>query len=180
MFLLSYAFYRGGDWDTDYTTKVQSWGLNLSCLVPKSEHLIPLTHMLVKRVVLCFKIKRYSRVCKDSDVSLSPEPGSTPRWVSCPQLPTSSSPIHDPTQTLVSVLLLSLKTALAKNTGDLLVAKPREHLSPFILLDLSTALANVAHIFLETLFLPLSDANSFWLLLPLLCLYFSLFFLLIP
>lgn len=112
---------------------------------------------------------------------LSPGPGSTPPWVSCLPLPTSSSPIHDPAHcALVSVPLLPLKAALAKNARDLLVAKPREHLLPFILIDLSTVFGALAHTFLETLFFDLSDTSSFWLLFLILCLYFSSFVLLSP
>lgn len=59
----------------------------------------------------------------------------------------------------------STKISLAKDTGDLLVAKPKDqHLLLFILLDLSTALGPLVHTFFETLFLYLSDANflSLW------------------
>lgn len=113
--------------------------------------------MLAKRGVCArFEIKTNRRVCSVVKSALSPRPGCAPPWVSCLPLPTSSSPIHDPAHcTLVSVPLLLLKTALAKTAGDFLVTKPRQHLLPFLLTDLSAAFGTLVHTFLEALFFDL-------------------------
>lgn len=99
------------------------------------------THPCEKNVWVHLKVKEYYGVCSTVQCLSATWLSPTPPGVNGPPRFTSSTPIHHSTYcTLVSVPLLSPQAVLAKSASALLVSKPRELLSSFILLDLSSAL----------------------------------------